>query len=67
MYRIKDLARAEFTSTVRGLAKAEKIQHATIVVNVSNLMFGVSSKVKAVAEYPFEMAISRFNYLSRVR
>lgn len=64
MYCNKDLSRAEFTSIARGLATAQKMKQAIIAVDVSYLVFGVSSKVKAVAKYLFEFASTGLTILS---
>ena len=55
LHRIKDLSRAEFTSIARGLSIDMKTRP-IILVDVSNLLYGVHSKVKSAAEYLFELA-----------
>jgi len=56
-YRVVGLERGELPHMARGMAAFHKSQ-ATIVVDCSNLMFGVGSKVKSAAEYLFEFARS---------
>lgn len=56
-YRVVGLERGELPIMARGMATSQQAE-AIIVVDCSNLMFGVGSKVKAAAEYLFEFAKS---------
>jgi hypothetical protein len=55
LHRLVGVKRGELSKIARGLAMLHQAE-ALIVVDCSNVMFGVGSKVKAVAEYLFEFA-----------
>ena len=61
-HRIVGLKRGELPKVTRGVA-TEQQADGIIVVDCSNLMFGVGSKVKATAEYLFEFAKSGLTML----
>mmetsp|Transcript_5746 Transcript_5746/g.10896 ORF Transcript_5746/g.10896 Transcript_5746/m.10896 type:complete len:81 (+) Transcript_5746:50-292(+) len=55
LHRLVGVQRGELSKIVRGIATMRQAE-AVIVVDCSNVMFGVGSKVKAVAEYLFDFA-----------
>ena len=55
LHSVKGLSRGELAHIARGLAEAQEVSP-IVVVDVSNILFGLDLKIKAAAEYLADLA-----------